>query len=275
MIDLAIIGSGPAALTAALYASRSGLEVEVFEKANFGGALVEIPKIDNFPGFAGAGKDLAASLKSQAESAGAKISYGACEKIEKSDKIFKITIDGKNVEARSVLVATGSEPIPLDFVPKSPVSYCALCDGPLYKDQDIAVIGGGNSAISEALYLAELTKSVSVFSHSPLRAEKTLIDSLKSHENVKIAENVEITRELLENFAAVFVFIGKRPATTFLDSSLLDDSGYILTDALNMTKIPGLFAAGDVRKNAVRQAVTAAADGASTSINIAKYLKTC
>ena len=179
VLDLAIIGSGPAALSAALYAARAGLRVSVFERANIGGALCEIAQISNYPGFTGPGRDLAATMPRQAETAGVTIAYGECTAIRPlepsansansaapaSDTTaaqpaaparFELTIDGEPVRARTVLLATGSEPRPLPFTLATPVSYCALCDADLAKGQDIAVVGGGNSAGQESLGLAPL-----------------------------------------------------------------------------------------------------------------------
>ena len=277
MLDLAIIGSGPAALTAAIYAARAGLSVEVFEKSAIGGALSQISKIENYPGFVGSGADLAATLKQQAQQFGAKIQFGEVKTISKRGSGAKIAFtlqidDGEEVVSRSVLVATGSEPKPLETTTKTPISYCALCDGALYKEKNIAVIGGGNSAIQESLHLASLVKSLTLFSHSPLKAEPYLIEKLKNLPNVKIQENREPTSAELDAFDGVFVFIGKRPATTFLPPEILTEQGFIKTEN-HETSISGLFAAGDVREGSVKQAITAAADGAAAAIEIINFLK--
>lgn len=267
MLDLAIIGSGPAALTAAIYAARLGLSVEVFEKSAFGGALPQISHLSNFPGFDGKGEDFAKSLKSQAESFGAKISFGACTSVS------PLEIDGESLDARAVLIATGSEPRPLDFEPSVPVSYCALCDGPLYKDKNILVIGGGNSAVGESLYLARLAKNLTLATHSDLKADPVFVNNLKKENNVTIMENVKVDESLTNKFDAVFVFIGKRPATSFIDKSLLNDEGYVVTDKNYQTKEKNIFAAGDVRSGSVKQAISAAAEGAEAAISIANFLK--
>ena len=266
MLDLAIIGSGPAALAAAIYAGRSGLKTAVFEKEKFGGALIEIAKIENYPGFIGTGTELAEILKKQVASAGVEIKYGACESIN------PLIIDGEEIETKATLIATGSEPRTLDFDPKIPVSYCVLCDAPLYKGKKVAVIGGGNSAIQESLHLAELVESVTIFTHSKLKAEPYLIEKISKLKNVEIKENVEIDAESLKDFAAVFVFIGKRPATTFLPAEVLTGYGHIKTNG-HQTTIPNLFAAGDVREGSIKQAITSAADGVEAVIEILGYLK--
>lgn len=271
MLDLAIIGSGPAALTAAIYMVRAGFNVEVFEKSKIGGALTEISKIENFPGFVGAGQELANNLKKQCEDSGVKISYGEVTEISKNNN-FELMIDDEKVEAKTVLVATGSEPIKLDFDAEIPTSYCALCDGPLYAQKNIAVVGGGNSAVQESIYLAKIVKTLTLFAKHDLTAEPHIIQNLKKHNNVSIKHNIEIKKHDIEKFDAVFVFIGRRPATSFLPKEILNKKGYIKTSEY-MTKIPGLFAAGDVREDSVKQAITAAGEGAAAAIKITDFLK--
>ncbi len=276
MLDLAIIGAGPAALTAAIYAARFGLKTEVFERGSFGGLLNQIAQIDNFPGFlTGTGTDLAKILKRQAINAGAKVSYGECSDLAKnSDGSFTLTLDGQPVQARTVLVATGSAPrkLDLDFGDK-PISYCSTCDGPLYRGKTLLVIGGGNSAIGEAVHLASLADKIILVSRDHITAEQALVAKLRALPNVEIRENTAITTELADGVDGIFVFIGQAPATDFLKSSgVLDPDGYVATDRKLMTFLPGLFAAGDVRKGTVKQAVVAAADGATAAISIRDFL---
>ena len=313
IIDVAIIGSGPAALSAAIYTGRANLNVVVFEKQQFGGTLNQIAKIENYPGFVGDGAVLASSMKEQAIKAGAKIQYGTCEEIgyalgpskkwpqcpkkdirfegHNSDEIiyggypFYLIIDGERYEAHTVIVATGSEPRPLEVKTKVPVSYCAICDGSLYKDGNIAVVGGGNSAIQESMYLADVAKSVTIFSHHNLRAEPYLIKKIENCKNIKLKQNIEPTAEILNEFDAIFAFIGKRPATSFLgpgfdgdepgdeyECKLLDENGYIIAKD-GYTAIPGLFAAGDVCADSVKQVVTATASGAAAALHAIESLK--
>ena len=266
MLGLAIIGAGPAALTAAIYAARAGLKVRVYDKKSFGGALNDIIKIENFPGFVGEGSELARALKNQAIRAGAEIEYGDCSSVE------PLIVDGEEVEARVVLIATGSEPRPLGFQIKKPVSYCVLCDAPLYKGKNVAVVGGGNSAVQESLHLAKIVKKLTLISHTPLRAEKNLIEKLQKLPNVGIRENAEPTPSLLNDFDAVFVLIGKRPATTFLPKDILSSDGYIVPKNGHQTAHKNLFVAGDVRQDSIRQAITAAADGAAAALEIIEFL---
>ena len=328
VLDLAIIGSGPAALSAALYAARASLRVSVFERANIGGALCEIAQISNYPGFTGPGRDLAAAMRRQAESAGVTITYGECTAIRllepsansatsasgntsantaaparpatpatsASPARFELIIDDELVRARTVLLATGSEPRPLPFALTVPVSYCALCDADLAKGQDIAVVGGGNSAVQESLGLAPLVKSLTLITHSALKAEPHLITQLRALPNVTVREHLEPTPDLLNTFARVFVFIGKRPATTCLADlaastpDFYDAAGYVRTVSApvdssiapastapsvpsHQTPIPGLYVAGDLRSGALRQVVTAAGDGAAAAVEISQSLR--
>lgn len=277
MLDLAIIGGGAAALSAALYAARAGLTVTVYEKNDFGGILPQIAQLENYPGYLGPGQKLAASMRAQATAAGAQLQYGECTNLDRVEDHFELIIDGESVLARTVLVATGSQPKSLSFTPSAPVSYCALCDGPLVQAKRVAVIGGANSAAQEALYLAHLAAQVTIITHSQLKADQELIDRVREQPNIEIIEHLEPTPENLSAYDHIFVYIGKIPATSFLDRKVLDGAGYVITDtnssALHQTIIPGLFAAGDVRQGSVKQVVTAAADGAAAAIEISTLIR--
>ena len=267
MLDLAIVGSGPAALSAAIYAVRAGLKVQVFEKDNIGGTLPEIAYIENYPGFIGAGTELAEKFRSQATKLGAEISYGECTGVGTG----WLTIDGEKVEARAILLATGSAPRKLNIEGiTAPVSYCAVCDGALYKGKRVAVVGGGKSAVQESAHLAKFAREVVIFSRSAIKADQSAIEKLG--DNVEVEENVEVDAETLNQFDGVFVFIGKTPATDFLPADLLDENGFIKTIDYQ-TALPGVFAAGDVRLGATQQIVAAAADGAAAATRIAEFLK--
>lgn len=278
-LDLAIIGGGPAALTAALYAGRFGLAPVVFEQGAVGGVLTQIAKIENYPGFVGAGAELAVNMRHQAEQVGARFEYGTCTDIQSQGAGFVLTIDGESQPAHAVIIATGSASRPLNFELNVPVSYCALCDGVLARGKRVAVIGGANSAVQEALELVELVGSLTLITHSTLKADQYLVDQLKQYPQVEIRENLEPTAELLNTFDYVFVFIGKNPATSMLKSlaatmpgKLLDEKGYIIAPG-GRAALAGLFAAGDVRAGALHQAVGAAADGASAALAAHQYLQ--
>lgn len=280
MLDLAIIGSGPAAMSAAIYAARAGISVKVFEKKLFGGALTEIARIDNFPGFSGKGSELAEKMHSQAISAGAKIEYGEFQgfkdldtKTESKKDHLKLIIDDEIVLARTALIATGSEPKKLNIETSTPVSYCATCDAPLYKDKEVLVIGGGNSAVQESIQMLKIVKKLTIVSRSPFCAEKPLVEKLRVHKNVKILENTSVTPEMLEKVDGVFAFIGKKPATNYLPKEILNQNNYIITDDCYMTPIEGIFAAGDVRSGSIKQAITAAAEGATAAIHLCNFLE--
>ena len=266
-LDLAIIGSGPAALTAALYAARFGLSTTVYEKDAYGGALNLISDLRNFPGFRGEGSELANIMKSQAEEVGVRFQYGTCESLS------PLIIDGEEVSARAILIATGSGNKKLDFEPSIPVSYCAICDAPLYRGQNILVIGGGNSAVGESIYLAKIAKHVTIATHSELKADKIFIEMLKKYDNVDICEHAVVSEDMFDGYDAAFVFIGKCPATSFVNLDILDSDGYIITDESHQTSVDYVFAAGDVRRGSARQAITASGDGAAAAIAIHEYLK--
>lgn len=271
--DLVIIGGGVAGLTAAIYSARTNLKTIVYEQSLVGGIVATVPNFENFPSFLGDGAILARQIKDQALKSGAVIKYGNCQNITKKGSLFHLNIDGQTVLSKTVLVTTGSNPRKLtNFDTNKPIHYCATCDGPLYKDQDVLVLGGGNSAVSESLFLARLVKNLTLVSKTKISAEKTIFNRLKQQKNVKIYEEVDPTPNMASDVSAVFVLIGRIPATNFLDQSLLDEYGYIKTDSENMTKIPGLFAAGDVRANIKKQAIIAAGDGASAAIAIEQYL---
>lgn len=294
MLDLAIIGSGPAALTAGLYAARAKLSVSIFERGAMGGELGRISRIENYPGFTGPGNDLAESMLAQAKKFGARVSYGECEAIEFAPDGFRLIIDGEPIEAKTVLIATGSEPRRLEFETKTPLSYCALCDAEFARGKHVIIIGGGDSAAQESLYLSPIVQDLTLVTHSKLKASPYLQSRLRALPNLTIQEALEPTPELINQFDYGFVFIGKHPSTHFLQSlhqpGLLDPEGYILTGDtvysdqktvdpivknphestknLHETIIPGLFAAGDVRSGAIPQVVTAASDGAAATLEI-------
>lgn len=275
MLDLAIIGAGPAALSAAIYSARAGLRTKVFERKSYGGVLAEIPFLENYPGYVGAGQDLAKSMCRQSEQAGVQFSYGECLQISKKPdgSAFELMIDDEEVAARTVLIATGSEPKTLDFDVNVPVSYCALCDGALAQGKNIAVVGGANSAVQESIYLARLAQAVTIITRSKLKADQSLLDNLSKLSNIKVLEHTEPTADLLNQFDYCFVYVGKTPSTRFLARSVLDQEGYVIcSKQTHQTEVKGLFAAGDVRAGTIKQVVTAAGDGAAAAVEIIRSI---
>lgn len=288
--DFVIIGSGPAAMSAAIYAARDKKAPLVLERNNMGGLAATISKIENYPGFIGTGAELMQTMRSQAESFGAKFDYGEVTRLAQSDAGIDLEIDGdEHLLARAVLVATGTERVRLG-VPGEDlpgVSYCATCDGPLIRGQNVLVVGGGNSAVQEAFYLLKFCDKATLLVRSRLRCDDTLRERLEHEARILVELGVvptkieQVDQELSviskdgRTFSAhnIFIFIGQRPATTFLPAEVLAEDSSIVTDKDYMTKIPGLFAAGDCRYESVHQVVTATGEGAAAAVAIRNYLK--
>lgn len=288
--DFVIIGSGPAAISAAIYAARDKKAPLVLERDNMGGLAATISKIENYPGFIGTGAELMQTMRSQAESFGAKFDYGEITKLAQSDAGIDLEIDGdEHLLARAVLVATGTERVRLGIPGEDlpGVSYCATCDGPLIRGQNVLVIGGGNSAVQEAFYLLKFCDKATLLVRSRLRCDDTLRERLEHEPRISVELGVILTKieqadqelsvisEDSRTFSAhnIFVFIGQRPATTFLPAEVLAEDSSVVTDKNYMTKIPGLFAAGDCRYESVHQVVTATGEGAAAAVAIRNYLK--
>lgn len=288
--DFVIIGSGPAAMSAAIYAARDKKAPLVLERDNMGGLAATISKIENYPGFIGTGAELMQTMRSQAESFGAKFGYGEVTKLIPTKNGLDLEIDGdEHLLARAVLVATGTERVHLD-VPGEDlpgVSYCATCDGPLIRGQNVVVIGGGNSAVQEAFYLLKFCDKVTLLVRSRLRCDDTLRERLEHEPRISVefgvvpskieqaGQELSVISEDGRTFSAhnIFIFIGQRPATAFLPAEVLAEDNSVVTDKKYMTKIPGLFAAGDCRYESVHQVVTATGEGAAAAVAIRDYLK--
>lgn len=289
--DVMIIGGGPAGLTAAVYASRANLKTIFIEKGAPGGKMVKTFKIENWPGDKSInGVDLSLRMFDHSKAFGATYKYGEVVNIESKGATEQIVTlkNGDQFQVKSVVIATGMvERVPewIDGIHKFEhrgVSYCAICDGPLYKGKPAAIIGGGNSAIEEATYLASIASQVNVFvrAESDLIAEKKLVDELKEKKNITLLMNAEIKTlhgdDKLEKVDAVvngesksfdvnvvFPYIGQVPVSSFAkDLSITDARGFIETDELMETKVKGIYAIGDIRVKEIRQIATAAADGA-------------
>ncbi len=295
-LDIAIIGSGPAAFTAAIYAARENLTVKIFERASIGGLTGTISKIENFPGFSGTGAELIQVMRAQAESFGATLEYGECTALKKQKKSFQLTIDDEPIIAKSIIVATGSERRKLDIPGEDlpSISYCATCDGPLVAGKSVIVIGGGNSAVQEALFLLKYARQVTIINRSAtLNCSAILKNRLKKEPRITViagatpreflAKNAKFsalrctvnrtssTQDFPADFA--FVFIGMVPATSFLPPEILSEDGFVHTKLDFSTDLPGIFAAGDCRHGNIKQSITAAGEGASAAVSASKYLE--
>lgn len=297
MYDVIIIGGGMGGLAAAIYTSRQMLNTLVLEKGLCGGLVLSIDLVENLPGFPGGikGIELIRRLKEQAEGFGAKIQeFKEVKEITPSSKW--IEINGGEYKSRALILACGSIPkrlgVPGELEHKG-ISYCARCDGPLFKGEDIVVIGGGDVAISEAVFLARFAKRITlIHRREEFRAAKVLKERLASNKNVDYMLNSEVLRILGSNGVeeievvnaktnersripckGVFVFLGFRPNTDFLKGLLeLDSRGYVITNDEMMTSLRGVFACGDCRKRPLHQIVTAWSDGAIAASLVTGYL---
>ncbi len=298
--DIMIIGGGPAGCTAALYAARAGLDTVLLEKLSAGGQMALTGDIDNYPGFEQGIDGFTLGLKMQqgAERFGAKTEYAAAQGVDFSGKIKKIKTAGKTFFSKTVVISTGAYPRALGVqgereLAGKGVHYCAHCDGRFYKNKTVAVVGGGNSAVSDALYLSRLAKKVYlIHRRDTLRAEKIYHEPLMRSENAEFIWNstvsgfiederligihVKNTLDGTEHRLAcdgVFISIGRKPDTDFLNHAVkLDSNGFIAADESTRTDVAGVFAAGDVRAKPLRQVVTAAADGAVAAHYAEAYL---
>ncbi len=298
MIDVAIIGGGPAALSAAIYVSRSGKSCTVFEKKFIGGQVSTTFEVDNYPGFDNAptGIELAEKMFSHASKFGVNFRYNAVKELVLHGDEKKIITAKKEFTAKSIILATGASPALLnvpgerEFTGKG-VSYCATCDGMFFKDKTVCVAGGGNTAVEDALYLAPIGKKVYIIHRrDEFRASPVLVERLKKHENVEFVLNSQVTQvsgedalssvtvvsksgeERTVNADGLFVAVGINPANElFKDEINCDQYGFVITDETMATNIPGVFAAGDIRQKPLRQVVTAVSDGAIAGEEAAKY----
>lgn len=300
MLDLVIVGSGPAGLAAAIYAKRAELDVLVIEKNYMsGGQIINTYEVDNYPGFPGInGFDLAMKFHEHAVKLGAGFVTDEIRRLEKTEDGWRLTGENGSYEARTVLAACGAHhrkleiPGEEEFAGKG-VSYCATCDGAFYRGKTVAVIGGGDVAVEDAIFLARMCKKVYlVHRRDQLRAARTLQTKLMELPNVEILWNrvpQEITGSALveklyvsdtntgEEFChevdGVFVAVGIVPESeVFCDIAQQDEQGYLKAGEDCVTSQPGLFAAGDIRTKALRQILTAAADGANAVTSIERYL---
>lgn len=299
--DVLIIGGGPGGYTAALYCARAGLSTVLFEKLSAGGQMGLTTEIDNYPGFPEGvdGFTLGQKMEEGAERFGAKTVLADVRSVELAGDIKTVHTSEGDYEGRTVVIATGANPRKLGVPGEQEltgrgVSYCAACDGMFYRGKDVVVVGGGNSAAHDASILARICKSVTLVHrrdtlratkiyHAPLEAAENLTFSWDSTVEEIVSEGGKLTGVKVKNVKTgeekeipcdgLFVSIGRSPATGLFKGILtLDPAGYIAADESTRTSIPGVFAVGDVRTKAMRQVVTAVADGATASHYIEAYL---
>lgn len=300
--DIIMIGAGPSSLTAAIYTTREDIETTLYEKSVIGGLAATTDRVDNYPGFPDGvdGIELAELMRKQAERFGAKIEFGEVESIKVDGDIKTLVVDGKEVKAKAVLIATGSNyakvgaPGELEYYGRG-VHYCATCDGAFYHGKNIIVVGGGNSAVQEALFLTRFAEHIDLLVRSTVKASDVLQRELqKSVDSGKITVHLGVTIsefvaendriacvKAVQNSKAVdfktdgvFIFAGLKPNTKFLEGSgiELDEIGFIKTDCNLQTNIPGVFASGDVRSGSTMQIASAVGEGATAALSIREYL---
>lgn len=298
MYDILIVGAGPAGLTAAIYARRAGKSVLVLEKDTFGGQVTFSPKLENYPGFEEiSGNELAQRMLEQAMNLGAEIDLDTVLEVKDGDPKQVIGENG-TYEAKAVIIAAGAKhrrlglPKEEDFI-GSGISFCAVCDGAFYKDQHVAVIGGGNTALVEIVLLAEVCKKVTVVQNLAfLTGESKMIEAVKAKDNIEVIYSTVVKEYLGEDSLTglrlhneltgketdlfvdgAFLAIGTEPENKpFAAVSDIDERGYIRADEQCMTGTDGVFVAGDCRTKAYRQVATAIADGAAAALNACRYL---
>ena len=285
-----IVGAGPAGMAAALYLKRLGIDPIIVDKNSPGGEMLKIYNLENYLGFENInGADLALKMVNQLKKLGVRFVYGQVKDIIKKDK-FLVKLDNKEIEADNVIIATGkiSNKLGLknedEFIGKG-ISYCAICDGNFYKDKDVAVIGGGNTAFTDALYLSDLCDKVYVIVRNNVRADEILQSKVKEKENIILIkgstvkgivvsdkiDGVVLDNDRVIDVSGLFIAIGGKPNLDFISNLKIEtENGFIKTDKNMMTNIKGIYAAGDVVIKDFYQIITAINDGVIAALNIGK-----
>ena len=295
-----IIGAGPAGMTAALYAARSNWKVALLERGIYGGQMNNTAEIENYPGYARiSGPELAEKMFEPLENLGVEHLFGQVEKIEDHGDFKKIITEDEVFETKTVILAPGANHRHLGVPGEEEynsrgVSYCAVCDGAFFRDEDLLVVGGGDSAVEEAIFLTRFAKSVTiVHRRDQLRAQKLLQERAFANEKISfiwdsvvkeikgddrrvtnvVFENVKTGQSSESDFGGVFVYVGLDPVSDFVkDLGICDEAGWIVTDQHMKTAIAGIYAIGDVRQKDLRQITTAVGDGAVAGQEVYKYI---
>jgi thioredoxin reductase (NADPH) len=300
--DIVVIGAGPSSLAAAIYTTRDGFDTVLFEQSAVGGIVATIDKIDNYPGFPDGitGWDCADLLEKQAKRFGTQIEYGEVQSIRHDSGNNFITVDGKEIASKAILIASGCGHLKVGIPGEEElyghgVSYCATCDGAFYVGKKLAVIGGANSAVQEAIYLTQFASHIDLLVRSSIKATEVLQENLQKFvESGKItvhlatmpqeiigANNKVVGVRITNNgkqdtidVDGVFVFVGLKPNTKFLVGSGvdLDSDGFVITDNKLETSVPGVFASGDVRSGSTRQIASAMGDGVTAALSMREFI---
>ncbi|SQG83631.1 thioredoxin reductase [Streptococcus uberis] len=301
MYDTLIIGSGPAGMTAALYAARSNLKVGIIEQGAPGGQMNNTSEIENYPGYDNiSGPELSMKMYVPLEKFSVEHIYGIVQKVEDAGEVKRVITDDSTYEAKTVIIATGAKYKLLnvkgeDEFTSRGVSYCAVCDGAFFRNQDLLVVGGGDSAVEEAIYLTQFAKSVTiVHRRDELRAQKILQDRAFANNKISFiwdsvveeiqGNNIKVSNVLIKNvktgqitnhdFGGVFIYVGMIPVSSMVsDLGICDQDGWILTDDQMKTTRPGIFAIGDVRQKNLRQITTAVGEGAIAGQGVYHYIE--
>lgn len=295
-----VVGAGPSGITACIYLKRAGFDPYLIESTMPGGKISSTFKVDNYPGFDSiSGADLAFKMMDQLQKNEIEIHFETVLEVKKKEELVYIKTDSEEYQAEAVIIATGTKEKKLNIPGEEEyfhkgISFCAVCDGGFFKNKPMAIIGGGNSALEEALYLENIAKPLYlIHRRKEFRGDQILIDELEKNENVKILtpyiplrfigedkltslviENVETKEQLTIEVNAAFEYVGASANTSFIkDKEILDEKGYIIVNSKMETAVEGIYAAGDVTVKELRQIVTASNDGAIAAINVSSYLK--
>ena len=299
MYDILIVGGGPAGLTAAIYAARAGKRAAILEKEVLGGQIVSAPLVENYPGILSiSGAELARQMTEQARTFGAEIVYTEAAGLEKTSAGFRVSCTDGAREAKAVILATGAAHRQLGLPGETAltgcgISYCAVCDGAFYEGADVAVVGGGDTALQDALFLASTCRSVTlIHRRDAFRASAQLVRRAQAQENIRILRSCTVQKLLLSDDSlqgaellngktgeteqiyveGLFVAVGQTPQSAPFEDAVATENGYYLAGEDTNTCHPGVFAAGDGRKKQVRQLTTAVSDGAAAALAACRWL---